>query len=225
MYVSGLVSGWSQKFYLPFFPLILPLSLSKIFCRVHRARNRWSSFFSFRRERHDKVNIGMSECKKRKEKKIAQQPEAIANRAGGTLPAEIETTGYKVTSFDSQYVTFLHSHELDSEEWPHYMQLHHQLHMYRWRDRRERAGEGEDHFSTMLALILLEIEYSYKREREGRPAKHPSWLAIKWRGPWRYNKRGVFINVYLRLPILWKTKRKRKKNHSPEELFNTDEST
>lgn len=138
-----------QTDFLPYAPCAKSLELFFLF--VEKGTTNW-----------------ISKCRnaKRERKKIAQQLQAIANRASGTLPAEIETTGYKVTSFDSQYVTFLHSHELDSEEWPHYMQLHHQLHTYCWRNRRGRAGEEKGHFSTMLALILLEIEYSYERERE-----------------------------------------------------------
>jgi len=97
------------------------------------------AFFSKKKKKKKKgMRGGQSEYRNSgmwRKKKITQQLQAIARRAGGILLCEIETTaGYKVTSFDSQYVTFLHARTRFEREWPHYVQLDHQLHTYCQRD-------------------------------------------------------------------------------------------
>lgn len=77
------------------------------------------SFFSPPREKaRDKVNIGMSECKKGKgAKKIAQQPREIANRAGGTLPLKLKPPATKLLhSIRNTSPSYTRMNSLDSEE-------------------------------------------------------------------------------------------------------------
>lgn len=65
------------------------------------------AFFSEKGQ--DKVNIGVyKKIVGNSSKQLLTEPMAFY--------CEIETTGYKVTPLDSQYVTFLLARELDSEE-------------------------------------------------------------------------------------------------------------
>jgi hypothetical protein len=96
-----------------------------------------------------------------------RQLQAIVLAELTAFNCEIETTiGYKVTSFDSQYVTFLRAFELDSEGMT-------SLHTT-GSSTPYVLPVGWSHFSTILALILLEIEYSYGGGggREGRGTFH-----------------------------------------------------